>query len=64
MPLLFLLLRRDFEIYLIARNNIINEQELEDSAMSLLSVFDAIDERHDDLAGSCVLATVHLECKS
>ena len=52
MPLLFLLLRRDFEIFLIARNNIINEQELEDSAVSLLSVFDSVDERHDDLAGT------------
>ena len=51
MPLLYLLLRRDFEIFRICRNNIVKEDELDDSALSLLTVFDAVDERHDDLAG-------------
>ena len=54
MPLLYLLLRRDFEIFRICRNNIIKEDELDDSALSLLTVFDAVDERHDDLAGECL----------
>ena len=53
MTLLYLLLRRDMEIFRICRNTVIDEEELEDSALSLLSVFDAVDERHDDLAGAC-----------
>ena len=53
MTLLYLLLRRDMEIFRICRNTVIDEEELEDSALSLLSVFDAVDERHDDLAGEC-----------
>ncbi|KAH9913469.1 uncharacterized protein BXZ73DRAFT_106942 [Epithele typhae] len=50
MPLLYLLMRRDFEIFRIARNTLIDEKELEDSAISMLSLFDAVDERHDDLS--------------
>ena len=58
MPLLYLLLRRDFEIFRISRNTIIDEAELDDSAVSLLSVFDAVDERNDDLAGELSRATL------
>ena len=50
-PLLWLLLRRDFEIFRLCRNTVIHKDELWDSADTIVWVFDAINQRHDDLQG-------------
>ncbi|KAI1785192.1 hypothetical protein LXA43DRAFT_1100597 [Ganoderma leucocontextum] len=49
-PLLWLLLRRDFEIFRLCRKTVIHKDELWDSSDTLLWVFKAVTERHDDLA--------------
>ena len=59
-PLLWLLLRRDFEIFRLCRTTVIHKDELWDSADTLLWLFDAVTDRHDDLQGTfrnCVHAT-------
>ncbi|KAI1783149.1 hypothetical protein LXA43DRAFT_904186 [Ganoderma leucocontextum] len=48
-PLLWLLLHRDFEIFRRCRNTVIHKDELWDSADTIVWVFDAITQRHDDM---------------
>ncbi|PIL33826.1 hypothetical protein GSI_03532 [Ganoderma sinense ZZ0214-1] len=48
-PLLWLLLRRDFEIFRLCRHTLIHKDELWDSADTILWVLDAVSERHNDL---------------
>ncbi|KAM5543336.1 hypothetical protein V8D89_003210 [Ganoderma adspersum] len=48
-PLLWLLLRRDFEIFRLCRHTLIHKDELWDSADTILWVLDATSERHNDL---------------
>lgn len=50
-PLLYLLLKRDFEIMRFARTQCLHVDELYDSMSTILWVFDAVNDRHDDLAG-------------
>ena len=50
-PLLWLLLRRDFEIFRLCRTTVIHKDELWDSADTLLWIFDAVTDRHKDLEG-------------
>lgn len=60
-PLVYLLLCRDYEILCVARNRVLHEDELPDAADSLEHVFDAVQDRHDDLEGivglTCWLST-------
>ncbi len=51
-PLLYLLLKRDFEIMRLARNQCLHVDELYDSMSTILWVFGAVNDRHDDLAGA------------
>ncbi|OSD01341.1 hypothetical protein PYCCODRAFT_541681 [Trametes coccinea BRFM310] len=48
-PLLYLLLKRDFELFRIAQRRILHKDELLDAADTIVWVFDAVDYRHDDL---------------
>ncbi|KAI0766852.1 hypothetical protein BD413DRAFT_141493 [Trametes elegans] len=48
-PLLYLLLKRDFEIFRLCRKMVIHKDELWDSADTIVWVFDAVVYRHDDL---------------
>ncbi|KAM5530344.1 hypothetical protein V8D89_015985 [Ganoderma adspersum] len=48
-PLLWLLLKRDFEIFRICRHTVIHQDELWDSADTIGWVFKAVQERHDNL---------------
>ena len=47
--LLYLLLRRDFEIFRLARTTVLHKDELWDSANTLEFVFQAVSVRHRDL---------------
>ena len=59
MPLIYLLLRRDFEILRLCRTTVIHKDELWDSADTMVWVFDAVDFRHNDLEGtSTVFSTI------
>ncbi|PIL29979.1 hypothetical protein GSI_07890 [Ganoderma sinense ZZ0214-1] len=49
-PLLYLLLKRDFEIMRLARKKCLHSDELKDSMHTIMSVFTAINERHQNLA--------------
>ncbi|KAI1785580.1 hypothetical protein LXA43DRAFT_1037408 [Ganoderma leucocontextum] len=49
-PLLYLLLKRDFEIMRLARTQCLHVDELYDSMSTILWVFGAFNDRHDDLA--------------
>ncbi|PIL29961.1 hypothetical protein GSI_07872 [Ganoderma sinense ZZ0214-1] len=49
-PLLYLLLKRDFEIMRLARTQCLHVDELYDSMCTILWVFEAVNDRHDDLA--------------
>ncbi|TBU21891.1 hypothetical protein BD311DRAFT_869699 [Dichomitus squalens] len=49
-PLLYLLLKRDFEIMRLARTQCLNVDELYDSMCTIIWVIEAVDERHDELA--------------
>ncbi|TBU55048.1 hypothetical protein BD310DRAFT_934540 [Dichomitus squalens] len=51
-PLLWLLLHRDFEIFRLCRTTVIHKDELWDSADTIVWVFDAITDRHNDLLAS------------
>ena len=51
MPLLYLLLKRDFEIFRICCSKDIHPDELWDSADTIVWTFDAIWLRHNDLEG-------------
>ncbi|KAI0373412.1 hypothetical protein BV20DRAFT_937448 [Pilatotrama ljubarskyi] len=48
-PLLYLLLKRDFEIFRLCRKTVIHKDELWDSADTIVWVFDAVAQRHDEL---------------
>ncbi|CDO75523.1 hypothetical protein BN946_scf184871.g4 [Trametes cinnabarina] len=48
-PLLYLLLKRDFELFRLAQRRILHKEELLDSADTIVWVFDAVDYRHGDL---------------
>ncbi|KAI0666566.1 hypothetical protein C8Q78DRAFT_1107669 [Trametes maxima] len=48
-PLLYLLLKRDFEIFRICRKMVVHKDELWDSGDTIVWVFDAVDFRHNDL---------------
>ncbi|GBE85444.1 hypothetical protein SCP_0706310 [Sparassis crispa] len=48
-PLIYLLLKRDFEIMRLCRTKVVNRDELWDCADSLQRVFDALQARHDEL---------------
>ncbi|KAI0951411.1 hypothetical protein AcW1_008459 [Taiwanofungus camphoratus] len=50
-PLLFLLLKRHYELLRLCRTKIVNEQEWQDSTRSIEVVFQAVRDRYDDLAG-------------
>ncbi|KAI0757703.1 hypothetical protein C8Q80DRAFT_1091665 [Daedaleopsis nitida] len=47
--LLYLLLKRDFEIFRLARTTVLHKDELWDSANTLEWVFRAVSDRHNDL---------------
>ena len=51
-PLLYLLLKRDFEIMRLARTQCLHVDELFDSMNTIIWVFQAVNDRHDDLAGA------------
>ena len=57
-PLLWLLLRRDFEIFRLCRTTVIHKDELWDSADTLLWVFDAVTDRHKDLEGTVRVGSI------
>ncbi|KAH9894903.1 hypothetical protein C8Q73DRAFT_644952 [Cubamyces lactineus] len=48
-PLLYLLLKRDFEIFRLCQKMIIHKDELWDAADTIVWVFDAVAYRHNDL---------------
>ncbi|KAI0325467.1 hypothetical protein GY45DRAFT_1348843 [Cubamyces sp. BRFM 1775] len=48
-PLLYLLLKRDFEIFRICQNMVIHRDELWDAAETIMWVFDAVNYHHNDL---------------
>ncbi|KAI0644525.1 hypothetical protein C8Q79DRAFT_777894 [Trametes meyenii] len=48
-PLLYLLLKRDFEIFRLCRKMVVHKDELWDSGDTIVWVFDAVDFRHNDL---------------
>ncbi|KAL6299183.1 hypothetical protein BKA93DRAFT_612607 [Sparassis latifolia] len=48
-PLIYLLLKRDFEIVRLCRTKVIDRNELRDCADSLKWVFDAVQARYDEL---------------
>ncbi|OJT10257.1 hypothetical protein TRAPUB_13211 [Trametes pubescens] len=48
-PLLYLLLKRDYEIFRVCRKMVVHKDELWDSADTLVWVFDAVDFRHNEL---------------
>ncbi|EJF63366.1 hypothetical protein DICSQDRAFT_179341 [Dichomitus squalens LYAD-421 SS1] len=49
MPLLYLLLRRHFEIMKLCQTRIIHEDELSDAAQAITDVFEVFKSRYDDL---------------
>ncbi|KAI0360925.1 hypothetical protein OH77DRAFT_1517315 [Trametes cingulata] len=49
LPLLYLLLKRDFEIFRLCRKTVVHKDELWDSADTIVWVFDAVGRRHDEL---------------
>ncbi|TBU25684.1 hypothetical protein BD311DRAFT_492317 [Dichomitus squalens] len=49
-PLLYLLLKRDFEIMRLARTQCLHVDELFDSMSTVMWVMEAVNERHDSLA--------------
>ena len=51
-PLFYLLLMRDIEIFETAKTTVLNQEELWDSAESILYVFDAMCERLNELRGT------------
>ena len=51
MPLLYLLLCRDFDIFRLCQKVVVHKDELWDSADTILYVFDAVNLRHNDLEG-------------
>lgn len=60
---MYLLLKRDIEIFHAAKTNVLHNDELWDAAESLLYVYDAIMLRHRDLAGMlivCIALSVSL----
>lgn len=50
-PLLYLLLKRDFEIFRLSRTKVIHKDELWDSADTILYVMDVVANRYSDLLG-------------
>ncbi|KAI0767714.1 hypothetical protein C8Q74DRAFT_1203793 [Fomes fomentarius] len=48
-PLMYLLLSRDFEIIRVCQSKVIHKDELWDSADTMLYVFDAVQDRYNDL---------------
>lgn len=55
-PLLYLLLKRDFEIMRIAQHTVLHKDELWDSANTIDWVFQAIGDRHHNLESECLLS--------
>lgn len=53
--MLYLLLKRDIEIFEVAKTKVLHKDELWDSADSILWVYDAIWQRHKDLKGTTVV---------
>lgn len=51
-PVLYLLLKRDYEIFRVCRKMVVHKDELWDSADTLVWVFDAVDFRHNELEGT------------
>ncbi len=57
-PLMYLLLKRDIEIFHTAKTQILHNDELWDAAESLLYVYDAVTFRHKDLSGTSFLCLI------
>ena len=53
-PLLYLLLKRDFEIMRIAQHTVLHKDELWDSANTIEWVFQAVGERHRNLESKSI----------
>ena len=51
-PLIYLLLKRDVEVFHVAQRTVLHKEELLDSADSLLWVFRAVNYRYLDLSGT------------
>ncbi len=49
---MYLLLCRDFEIIRVCQSKVIHKDELWDSADTMLYVFDAVQDRYNDLKGA------------
>ena len=53
--MLYLLLKKDYEVMRIARKNVISEDELWDAADTVQRVLQAVDVRYKHLQGASVL---------
>ena len=52
LPLLYLLLKRDYEIMRIGRGHVLHKDELFDAADTFDWVFEAVQDRYNDLSGT------------
>lgn len=62
MPLIYLLLDRDLKIFRVAQHKLLSDDELWDSAESLLWVYDTIALRSNDLRGNILPLSQALLC--